>query len=92
LAGLGFINPGTTALQIQRRVEAWLNGSDYDKRSVRVPLARISPHLQHSVIAAEDGRFYQHYGIDWRRSNLFRRKPPRLASRRAGRRPLPSSW
>src|ERR1051325_155384 len=31
-----------------------------------VPLTRISPDLQHSVIAAEDGRFYQHHGIDWK--------------------------
>ena len=26
----------------------------------------IAPDLQHAVIAAEDGRFYQHHGIDWK--------------------------
>ena len=31
-----------------------------------MPLARIAPELQHAVIAAEDGRFYQHHGIDWK--------------------------
>ncbi len=25
----------------------------------------MSPDLQHAVIAAEDGRFYQHNGFDW---------------------------
>ena len=31
-----------------------------------MPLSRISPDLQHAVISAEDGRFYQHHGIDWK--------------------------
>ncbi|MFZ4541870.1 MAG: monofunctional biosynthetic peptidoglycan transglycosylase [Rickettsiales bacterium] len=30
-----------------------------------VPLNRISPHLVRAVIAAEDGRFCDHHGIDW---------------------------
>jgi monofunctional biosynthetic peptidoglycan transglycosylase len=30
-----------------------------------VPLQRIDADLQHAVVAAEDGRFYQHWGIDW---------------------------
>jgi len=30
-----------------------------------IPLSQISPQLQHAVIAAEDGRFYQHHGFDW---------------------------
>ncbi len=28
-------------------------------------MGRISPEMQHAVIAAEDGRFYQHHGFDW---------------------------
>lgn len=70
LLALRFINPITTGVQIQRRVEAWLTWSDYDKRSTFVPLERISTHLQHAVIAAEDGRFYQHSGIDWQQVEL----------------------
>ncbi len=35
------------------------------KRYTFVPLQRISPNLQHAVIAAEDGRFFQHHGFDW---------------------------
>lgn len=30
-----------------------------------MPLSRISPEVQHSVVSAEDGSFYQHHGIDW---------------------------
>lgn len=30
-----------------------------------VPLHRISPNIQHAVIAAEDGRFRTHHGFDW---------------------------
>ena len=70
LVGLRFINPITTGVQVQRRVESWLSWSDYTKRSTFVPLERISTHLQHAVIAAEDGRFYQHSGIDWQQVEI----------------------
>lgn len=30
-----------------------------------VPLSRISPHMVRAVIAAEDGKFCAHRGIDW---------------------------
>jgi penicillin-binding protein 1A len=33
-----------------------------------VPLNRISPHVVDALIATEDRRFYQHHGIDWRRT------------------------
>jgi membrane peptidoglycan carboxypeptidase len=36
----------------------------YDQNRVVVPLAEISPYLQHAVIATEDKRFYQHAGVD----------------------------
>ena len=65
LLALRFINPPTTGVQIQRRIESFFAPGRYTKRRTFVPLRRISPHLQHAVIAAEDGRFYQHYGIDW---------------------------
>jgi monofunctional glycosyltransferase len=65
LVALRWINPPITALQVQRRVEAWLHHKVYRKRQTFLPLARISPDLQHAVISAEDGRFYQHHGIDW---------------------------
>lgn len=60
-----WIDPPTTAVHIERRVQAWLQGKPYRARYEFVPLSRISPQLQHSVIAAEDARFYQHHGFDW---------------------------
>jgi Transglycosylase len=34
-----------------------------------VPLSRIAPERQHTVVAAEDGRFFQHHGIDWKEAD-----------------------
>ena len=65
LLALRFVNPPTTGVQLQRRVESWFAKGKYQKRSQLVPLASISPHLGHAVIAAEDGRFYKHWGVDW---------------------------
>ena len=62
---LKFFFPFTTAVQVQRRVEAIAARKSYQKRYTPVPLAKIDANLQHAVIAAEDGRFYQHRGIDW---------------------------
>ena len=45
--------------------EAIVSGKPYRKREKFVPLTRISPNLQHAVIASEDGHFYTHHGIDW---------------------------
>jgi monofunctional biosynthetic peptidoglycan transglycosylase len=70
LTALRYINPPTTGVQIQRRLEALLTRTDYHKRSAFVPLERISASLQHAVIAAEDGRFYQNYGIDWQQVQI----------------------
>jgi monofunctional glycosyltransferase len=65
IVALRWIDPPTTALQMQRRVQSWFRTAPYQKRYEFVPLNRIAPDLQHAVIAAEDGRFYQHHGFDW---------------------------
>jgi monofunctional biosynthetic peptidoglycan transglycosylase len=65
LIALRFVNPVTTGVQMQRFVEAKFSGLRYQKHSKFVPLQQISPNLVHAVISAEDGRFYQHHGIDW---------------------------
>ncbi len=62
---LRWINPPTTAVQMERRVSVILKGRPYHKRYDPVPLRRISPDLQHAVVAAEDGRFRTHHGFDW---------------------------
>lgn len=66
LLTLRWVDPPFTTVQAERRVQAWFAHKKYQKRQTWVPLARISPELQHAVIAAEDGRFYQHHGIDWK--------------------------
>lgn len=66
LVMLRVVDPPATGVQVQRRIEAWASGRRYSKKQFWAPLKRISPDLQHAVIAAEDGRFYQHCGIDWK--------------------------
>jgi len=65
ILALKYVNPLTTAVQIQRRVESWRLRSPYRKRYDFVPLDSVSLNLQHAVVAAEDGRFRQHHGFDW---------------------------
>jgi monofunctional biosynthetic peptidoglycan transglycosylase len=65
LLPLRWVDPWFTGVQAQRRVESWFAAGRYQKRYTPVAIARISPHLRHAVVAAEDGRFYQHWGIDW---------------------------
>jgi monofunctional biosynthetic peptidoglycan transglycosylase len=60
-----WVDPPTTALQVQRRVQSWFDSNPYHKRYKFIPLNQIAPNLQHAVIAAEDARFYQHHGFDW---------------------------
>jgi monofunctional glycosyltransferase len=65
LVALRWIDPPTTAVHMQRRLQAWIHHKPYQERYTFIPLGQISPNLQHAVIAAEDGRFYQHHGFDW---------------------------
>jgi monofunctional biosynthetic peptidoglycan transglycosylase len=65
LVAAKWIDPPTTAVHVERRVEAWIHNKPYRLRYQFVPLSQISPDMQHAVIAAEDGRFYQHHGFDW---------------------------
>ncbi|HYE59270.1 MAG TPA: monofunctional biosynthetic peptidoglycan transglycosylase [Rhodothermales bacterium] len=60
------VYPPTTGVHLQRRLEALADGDlSYSKHYDPVSLDRISRHLPHAVVAAEDGRFYQHGGIDF---------------------------
>ncbi|MGA2882456.1 MAG: monofunctional biosynthetic peptidoglycan transglycosylase [Bryobacteraceae bacterium] len=62
---LRWIDPWTTTVQMERRAQALREHRVYKKRYEFVPLADLSPNLQHAVVAAEDGRFRQHHGFDW---------------------------
>jgi monofunctional glycosyltransferase len=65
LIALRWIDPPTTAVHVQRRVQAFIHGTPYHSRYRFIPITEVSPELQHAVVAAEDARFYQHHGFDW---------------------------
>ena len=67
---LRWVNPPTTAVQVERRISSWFESEPYTKHYRFVPLDRISLNLQHAVIAAEDARFFQHHGFDWKAIRL----------------------
>lgn len=65
LVAARWIDPPTTAVHMERRLQALIHGTPYHERYRFIPLNQISLNLQHAVIAAEDARFYQHHGFDW---------------------------
>jgi len=66
LIGLRWMNPLFTTVQLQRKIEAVFSGKKYEARRTFIPLRQIPLDLQRAVIAAEDGSFYEHDGIDWK--------------------------
>jgi monofunctional biosynthetic peptidoglycan transglycosylase len=60
-----WIDPPTTAVHVERRLQAWIHQTPYRERYKFIPLSQISADLQHALIAAEDTHFYQHHGFDW---------------------------
>jgi monofunctional biosynthetic peptidoglycan transglycosylase len=67
---LRWVNPRTTAVQAERRIESSLHRKTYHKSYVFVPIDQISPALQHAVVAAEDARFFEHHGFDWKQVEI----------------------
>lgn len=65
LVAARWIDPPTTAVHMQRRLQSWIHGTAYRERYEFVPLSQVSLEFQHAVIAAEDARFYEHHGFDW---------------------------
>ena len=63
LIAYNFADPWTTGVQIQRRLGA---DAEYEKRYEPHPLSALSADLPLAVVAAEDTRFFQHHGIDWK--------------------------
>ena len=70
LVAARWIDPPTTAVHIQRRLQALIHDTPYQEHYKFIPMSQISPNLQHAVVAAEDARFYQHHGFDWRAIQL----------------------
>ena len=54
-----FVNPPFTTVMVAEKIKGWT------LRRQWVPLNRISPNLRLAVIASEDGRFCEHWGVDW---------------------------
>jgi monofunctional biosynthetic peptidoglycan transglycosylase len=63
---LRWVNPLTTAVQTERRLESLWQRKSYQKVYQFMPMEQMSPALQHAVVAAEDARFFQHHGFDWK--------------------------
>jgi monofunctional biosynthetic peptidoglycan transglycosylase len=58
-------NPGKTRLMLQREEEARAKGRRTRSTQAWVPLASVSRHLIHAVLASEDQKFFGHEGVDW---------------------------
>jgi len=70
LVAARWIDPPTTAVHMERRLQSWIHLKPYHERYEFVPLSQISPDFQHAVIAAEDAHFYEHHGFDWQALEL----------------------
>jgi monofunctional biosynthetic peptidoglycan transglycosylase len=70
LVVMRWVDPPTTAVHIERHLQAWMRDKPYRERYTFVPLSEISLDYQHAVIAAEDARFYQHHGFDWQQIQI----------------------
>jgi monofunctional glycosyltransferase len=70
LVAARWIDPPTTAVHVQRHLQALIQHKPYRERYEFVPLSQISPELQHAVITAEDANFYQHHGFDWHQMEI----------------------
>jgi monofunctional biosynthetic peptidoglycan transglycosylase len=64
LAVYRFVAPPATGVQLQRRIEALIARREYTERKRFVPYSRIPAHVSRAVLAAEDGRFWRHWGFD----------------------------
>lgn len=56
--------PPVTGVQLERKLGSLFGDGDYDFRRTRVAYASLPPHVARAVVAAEDGRFFSHWGFD----------------------------
>ena len=59
-----FIAPPMTPLMVIRAVEYWSQGESAVKKWEWRPLSYFPLHVQQAVVAAEDARFTDHWGVD----------------------------
>ena len=60
-----FVPVPFTPLMVIRYFENKSAGKNIETKHHWVPLENISKNLQKAVIASEDGRFFEHYGLDF---------------------------
>jgi monofunctional biosynthetic peptidoglycan transglycosylase len=60
-----FVPVPFTSFMVQASVAGWLDEKPWRLQHDWVPLAEISPQLQRAVIAAEDQKFGEHFGLDF---------------------------
>jgi monofunctional biosynthetic peptidoglycan transglycosylase len=59
-----FVRPPITGVQLERRVESLLARRPYQPERQYVEYSRLPLHVSRAVLAAEDGRFWGHWGFD----------------------------
>jgi len=64
LVAFRFIGPPITPLMMIRAVEYWSRGDSAFKGWEWKPLSYFPTHVQQAVVAAEDARFTEHWGVD----------------------------
>jgi monofunctional biosynthetic peptidoglycan transglycosylase len=65
ILALRFVDPPTTSIMLQRRLEARRAGRHGFAIAQRwVPLARLPAHVAPAVLSSEDQRFFAHRGFD----------------------------
>jgi monofunctional glycosyltransferase len=65
VTALARTNPRETSVMRQREQEAVAAGRKPRHAQAWVPLSRVSRHLIHGIVAAEDPNFFGHEGVDW---------------------------
>lgn len=59
-----WLNPPVTALMLERHLEAWMQGQEFQVQYQPKPWVELSDHLKRAVLAAEDQKFFHHRGFD----------------------------
>lgn len=80
-----FVNPPVTGVQLERRIEAIGAEDAYDFQRRTVAYDDLPRHVPRAIMAAEDGRFLQHWGFDFAEmrkagTSVFDGEMPRGAS------------
>jgi monofunctional glycosyltransferase len=73
LVAYRFVMPPTTGVQAQRRAEALVTQREYTKQREHVRWNALPAHVPRAIVAAEDGRFWDHRGFDWDEMRIARR-------------------